>query len=231
MEVPWEALSAVGAIATPLVVLVLGFVLTRRQARNEELLKARIDYYRVLVPKLNQLMCYMTFIGTWRDLSPVQVVQLKRELDHEFHCAVPLFSEPVALAYETYMDACFRTFNDWGSDPRILSSAYRRRQAWRPAEGWDPGWDRMFTMADHEAIPAPTLMSLRKQYDDLVGAMVRDLDLTRTRDQYTSGQVVLNAHAPVREDIEGSPARQGHPFASPHPMTDPHPVSNERRIE
>jgi hypothetical protein len=43
MHVDWEALSALGAVATPLVVLILGFNLTIRQSRSEELLKARLD--------------------------------------------------------------------------------------------------------------------------------------------------------------------------------------------
>ena len=98
MAPDWEVVSAVGALATPLVVLFLGFVLTRRQSRSQELLKARLDYYQSLMPMLNDLMCFMTFIGSWRDLPPPRVVQLKRELDREFHCAYPLFSDPVKPA-------------------------------------------------------------------------------------------------------------------------------------
>ena len=220
MDINWEAIAALGAVTTPLVVLVIGFILTRHQARGEELLKARIDFYRVLVPKLNQLMCYMTFIGGWRDTSPPDVVQLKRSLDHEFHCAVPLFSEPVATAYDAFMGTCFQTFNEWGSDPRIATSAYRRRQAWIQEEAWSPLWDRMFTKGDNEAISGDEPMSIRKKYDELVASMVRDLALTGSRSQYTSGQVSLNAHAPVRKSIEGSPMEQPHSFTQPHRVTD-----------
>ena len=39
MAPDWEVVSAVGALATPLVVLFLGFVLTRRQSRSQELRK------------------------------------------------------------------------------------------------------------------------------------------------------------------------------------------------
>ena len=53
-------------------------------------------------------MCFMTFIGSWRDLPPPRVVHLKRELDREFHCAHPLFSDPVKPAYDAFMDLCFK---------------------------------------------------------------------------------------------------------------------------
>ena len=49
MAPDWEVVSAVGALATPLVVLVLGFVLTRRSRGAQELLKARLDYYQLLM--------------------------------------------------------------------------------------------------------------------------------------------------------------------------------------
>jgi hypothetical protein len=200
----WKVVSAVGAIATPLVVLFLGFVLTRRQSRSHELLKARLDYYQSLMPMLNDLMCFMTFIGGWRDMPPPDVVKLKRELDREFHCACPLFSAPVEPAYDAFLDLCFRTFNEWGRDPRIVSSAYQRRRSWRSPVGWKPAWDDLFLYADDRAIRGSELTSIRQAYDALVQAMVVDLNLARARSQYTSAQVSLNAHPAARRDIAGS---------------------------
>src|SRR4051794_26999304 len=112
-----EATQAIGAIATPILVAVLAFGLSRRQGRNSELLKARIDYYKSLAPDLNTLMCYLTFIGTWRDTTPPEMIRLKRDLDHRFHCAAPLFSPPVLDCYTNFMNDCFETFRDWGDDP------------------------------------------------------------------------------------------------------------------
>jgi hypothetical protein len=189
-------------------VLFLGFTLTRRQSRSQELLEARLDYYTSLLPRLNDLMCYMTFIGGWRDVRPPDVIRLKRELDRDFNCAWPLFSKGVKPAYDQFMNLCFKTFNEWGSDPRFLSSAYRRREAWCLPEGWDRSWDAMFAYSDTRVIPGSELMALRSAYDALVRAMVKDLNLERSRSQYTSAQVSLNAHATPREDIAGSQAEE-----------------------
>lgn len=202
--VSWtDALSAIGSIATPLVVLVLGFMVSRRQSRNDELLKARIEYYRLLAPDLNTLMCYMTFIGTWRDNSPQAIVELKRRLDHNFFCASPLFSGPVRNAYEDLARKCFSKFNAWGQDAKIRSGPYRRREAWRGADGWSEAWDDLFTKSDTEPIYRHELQDLRSAYDRLIAALVADLNITRARSEYTTNLVSLNAHAPQARDIDG----------------------------
>jgi hypothetical protein len=203
MSIDWEALAAIGALATPLVVLVLGYMFTKKQSRSEGLLNARFEYYERLAPQLNTLMCYMTFIGDWSRHSPEEVVALKRSLDRQFYCALPLFSPPVGEAYRSFMNSCFQTFNAWGKEPLILSSAYRRREVWNGPDGWAGHWDGMFQKADHDVITSEELMSVRQKHDAVIAAIVRDLDLTRARSQYTSGAVVLAAHAPPQEDIGG----------------------------
>ena len=209
-------ISAIGSIATPLVVVGLGLMVSRRQSRNDELLKTRIDYYRILAPDLNTLMCYVTFIGTWRDHSPVEIIRLKRTLDQNFYCAAPLFSDPVRDAYTGFEKACFKRFGPWGEDAQIKSGAYRRREAWRSADiAWSPEWDRMFEKKDKDSISSAELESTRKKHDLLIAALVRDLDLTRARSEYTTNLVSLNAHAPRRDDITGGGSGGSNPAAAP----------------
>jgi len=174
--------QGIGAVATPLLVAFLAYMLTRRQSRNGELVSARLDYYRVIVPDLNDLMCYVTFIGSWRDMAPPQVISIKRRLDKNFYCAAPLFTAEVAQAYDDFMSACFQTFNSWGQDAVLLTSAYRRRQSY---EKWDRAWDGMFAYPDDRVISQGELADLRLKYDRLLISLVKDIDITRTRASYT----------------------------------------------
>jgi hypothetical protein len=200
-----DVVQAIGAVLVPITVAALVYTLTRSQSRSEELVRARLEYYKLLAPDLNHLMCYITFIGGWRDDSPEDIVALKRRLDANFFCAAPLFSESVLSAYAALMELSFSTFGPWGVDARIKSNAYRRRQSWRGVDGnaWQSQWDNYFTLQDTEMISAESLMDYRKTYDALLAAAVRDLDLTRTRAQYTTSLITLNAHAPRTEDIPG----------------------------
>lgn len=186
-------MQGIGAVATPLVAAVLVYMLTRRQARSHELLSARLEYYKLLVPDLNALMCYMTFIGEWKRWSPSEIVALKRRLDTNLHCAAPLFSPDVSKAYSMFMRRCFRTFNEWGSDAALKTSAFRRREA---HPGWEGRWDRLFAYSDEHEISGLELAEIRDAYDALIAAIVRDIDITRTRARYTTSSVVINAHAP-----------------------------------
>ncbi|MYR07782.1 hypothetical protein GTV32_16390 [Gordonia sp. SID5947] len=198
-----EVLQGVGSVATPVVVAVLAFVLARMQGRNDQLLAARMDYYRSLVPKLNTLMCYMTFIGTWAAKSPTDIVALKRELDHEFFCAMPLFDPRVKQCYDEYLRACFSTFNEWGKDARIRSGAYRRRAAWSGTSEWQTEWDELFMNADEDTISGEELQSIQAKYGRLIDALVGNLKLTKAKVEYTTDLVSLNAHAPTPPDIPG----------------------------
>lgn len=193
--------AAIGSILTPVAVAVFAYVLTRRQSRSEELVSARLRHFDVLMPDLNKLMCYLTFIGDWKVVTPPEVVTLKRTLDRNFHCAVPLFSEPVLAAYNTFMDHCFTTFGAWGTDASVRSSAYRRRPC---LPGWEQAWDAHFAYSDNRAISAEELGATRDAYDHLVAAIVADVDITRARAAYTTSEVSLNAHAPKPVDVSGS---------------------------
>jgi hypothetical protein len=167
-----DVVGATGVAATPVVVAVLAFVFARSRSRSDELLKVRIDCYKVLAPDLNSLMCYMTFIGTWRDISPPDIIGLKRRLDRTFYCAAPLFSEEVLGAYDSLMKSTFETFNNWGDDAKIISNPYRRQQSWRGPSSWPSDWNDLFTLPKDATIPAEALHHYRDVYDALIAAMV-----------------------------------------------------------
>jgi hypothetical protein len=197
-----DVVQAVAAASVPVVLGIAGVVFTRRQNLSAELLKARLDYYRTITPKLNLLMSYITFIGRWRDQSPADIIELKRKLDEEFFVAAPLFSREVLQAYNNLMALSFKTFGDWGQDARIVTSGYRRRESWRGE--WDEAWDGYFAVPDNAEISRLTLRSYREKYDALLAAMVKDMEMTRARTKYTTEEAVLNAQAPQRTDITGS---------------------------
>jgi hypothetical protein len=146
----------------------------------------------------------MTFIGTWRDDSPEDIIALKRQLDSNFHCAAPLFSPAVNDAYDALMELTFSTFGLWGHDAQIKSSAYRRRQSWIGAAPWKASWDTAFVIADDMPITKEWLTEYRTAYDRLLSAFVDDVEISRSRQRYTSDEVSLNAHSPSPRAIEGT---------------------------
>lgn len=204
-----EIVTAISAAAVPVLVVVLGVYLGRGQSRSEELVRVRLEYYKKLAPALNRLMCYLTFIGTWRDDSPPDIIQLKRSLDSTFFSAAPLFSSGVENAYKAFGEAAFSTFGEWGSDARINSSAYRRRRAWRGTPAWSSDWDGMFALRDEADISRESLEHFQSLYDALLSALVADTNISRARPRYTTNRVALNASAGRLVDIPGKSQHDG----------------------
>ena len=196
-----EIVTAVSAGLVPVTVAILGVYLGRRQSRSEELTRVRLEFYKKLAPQLNKIMCYMLFIGTWRDDSPEEIVQLKRDIDTTFHSAVPLFSPATAVAYKRMMDATFTTYGAWGSDAQIKTSAYRRRQAWRRGQRWGRSWNSYFTVDDDQAITTAWFSAYRESYDSLLAQMIEDMQISRRRKGYTTETVSLNAHNDRRPEV------------------------------
>lgn len=198
-----DVVTAISAASVPLFVVGLGIYLGKLQSRNEELIRVRLEYYKQVAPGLNRLMCYLTFIGTWRDDSPVDAIRLKRELDSTFFPAAPLFSLDVEVAYNAFMEAAFKTFGEWGRDALINSSSYRRRQAWSREPAWPNEWNAMFVLRDEDDISRESLSRFQALYDALLSALVADTNVARARPRYTTNRVSLNASANRLADIPG----------------------------
>lgn len=196
-------MTAISSAAVPVLVVVLGIYLGRGQSRNEELVRVRLEYYKQLAPDLNRLMSYLTFIGTWRDDSPGDIIRLKRTLDSTFFPAAPLFSSDVEGAYKEFIETAFVSFGAWGKDARINSSAYRRRQSWKSTPAWSDEWDTMFALRDEEDISRESLLEFQSLYDTLLSALVADINIARARPQYTTNRVAINASAGRLVDIPG----------------------------
>jgi hypothetical protein len=198
-SVNWAtAVTAVGAVVTPIAVAVIGFLLSKqlgrieeRQWRNQELIGARLGYYREIAEPMNDLMCYFTFIGAWKNRTPPEVVELKRSLDRTFHTLVPFFGVEVARAYNAFMDQCFQTFGSWGADAKLKTSYRRRREA--AGDSWREQWGDMFTYSPDELVLPATLEQIKLSYNEVLARLVGDIEITIARTDYATARVVLNA--------------------------------------
>lgn len=194
-----EVVQTVASVSVPIVVAAIGYLLNRRlklyeasQWRNQELIKARLQYFGQLAPMLNDLMCYLTFIGRWKELTPPEVLAVKREADRLFHTVAPLFSQEAVDAYKAFIDLCFRPFNTWGTDARIRSGYGRRRSA--AGNTWRPEWNAMFMHQEDDLISESSLAAIQAGYNEVLRALVRDVQLLAPRMRYATAQVTINAH-------------------------------------
>lgn len=193
-----DVVQTLASVAVPVVVAVVGHRLTRRlklweasQWRNQELIKARLQYYGQLAPMINDVMCYLTFIGRWKELTPPEMITIKREMDRLFYSVGPLFSQRAFDAYRDFVSACFSESGSWGMDARIRSGFVRRREV-RP-DSWDPEWEKLFAFQENQDVDRQDLVAVQDQYDRLLAALVEDIELSEPRTRYAPSEQVSNA--------------------------------------
>jgi len=169
-----EIAKLVVAGLTPLFVAIIGFWLNRRlksleqaQWSRQKVIERRIKAYDELVPSLNELFCFFCYVGSWKELSPPDVVRLKRRLDRTAHTSAPLFDQHFLQRYQALLDTCFATFGGWGDDAKLRTLPDRREEA--AGAGWQADWRPCF--ADRSEASEPS--EVKKAYAELMAYLAR----------------------------------------------------------
>ena len=145
-----EVAKLVIGLLTPAAVAALGFYLQRvaerlenKQWANQKIVEKRLAIYDEIAPMLNDLLCYFTYVGSWREMDPPDVITLKRDLDKKLHLASPLFPASWAEHARLYTHGCFKTFGlQWGGNAQL-------RTPWKNRVGvharpWQKDWEVCF---------------------------------------------------------------------------------------
>jgi hypothetical protein len=161
---------------TPIVVILVGFFINRNlkqleaiQWANQKVVEKRLAVFDALAPSLNDLLCYFTYIGNWKELSPPKIVEIKRTLDKKAYTNAPLFSRQFLDRYSAFIGTCFRTYWGWGHDAKLRTGTKRRRDA--AQADWKPEWDEYSTVA----ADIPDAEEVREKYNALMKALAQEL--------------------------------------------------------
>ena len=141
----WNSLQiatlAVAAL-TPLTVAALGYFVARAGRRLEQLRWAnqtvvtrRLEIFGEVAPALNQLLCFGTFVGRWKEIQPRDAIGLKRKIDEAMYSNRVLFSAPLFAAYREFMTTMFAMFATTEADAHLrapIASQWgdRRNMTW-----------------------------------------------------------------------------------------------------
>jgi hypothetical protein len=174
---PWswlEVAKLLAGLLTPAALAVFGLYVhrvTKRfehlQWRSQKLIEKRLAIYDDLAPLLNDLLCYFTYVGCWKDLDPPSVVMLKRTIDKKVHLAAPLFSESFHTVCAEFQNLCFETYTGWGRDALLRTQWQRRKEA--RANGWKQEWVDCFT----DSVSDPQIV--RSAYRKVMEAFAVDI--------------------------------------------------------
>lgn len=146
-----EIVNIVVGILTPITVVSIGFLISRRFKKvdyalwiNQKLVERRLKAFDEMSHDLNDLYCYFTYVGSWKERSPSEIIEIKRRLDQVAHVNYPLFSNDFMNVYQLFIDVCFETYTGWGNDAKIRTKYNRRKEAFR--EDWDDSWKNYYSV-------------------------------------------------------------------------------------
>ncbi len=191
---PWnwlEVAKLAAGLLTPAVIGVGGIYIHRvtkqfehTQWRSQKLIEKRLAVYDEMAPKLNDLLCYFTYVGSWRDFDPSHIVNLKREIDKQFHLAAPLFSSEFFEAGKAFQECCFETYTGWGENAKLRTQYVRRSEA--RADSWKTEWDTYFS--DKPKTPE----EIRAAYKRVMESFAHDIGVNSSPFVPLSGAVPAN---------------------------------------
>jgi hypothetical protein len=207
-QIAIEIVKIATGIATPVLVAIIGFRLNRTmqglaaaQWANQKAVEKRIAVFDDLAPLLNDLYCYLMFVGNWKELKPNEVVQKKRQLDKKFYVYAALFSPELIRVYNDFIHCCFETYISPGHDARIRTRVESpdgdRRKA---LPTWETTWDGLFS----ERVSSKD--DVKSAYQRLMTAFSLQLGLGLQTSQGTGEPPSNQGVQPTPSSVRSAPA-------------------------
>jgi hypothetical protein len=184
---PWNSLEVAKLlvdVATPVAVVLLGIWVGRATRRveasqwvNQKLIEKRISLLDQVLPDLNDMYCYYSWVGNWKELSPAAIIERKRKLDRTFFANQPFFTAGALEAYLGFSQALFKTYSEPGEDARLRTGTESNdgnRKTSYPGT-WEPEWTAMFTKPG-ERVNRKTVAS---KYRHVLAVLGSEIDITK----------------------------------------------------
>lgn len=166
---------------TPITVAGLGVVFARNSRRsdqmqwaNQTIVTRRLDVFGELSPGLNQLLCFATFVGGWKEITPQAAISTKRKLDEIMYANRVLFSDPLFDAYHEFMAALFAMWATTDADAQLrtpVKSVWGNRRSLR----W---WDENTMAGLFAAEKVTSFEDIQAAYERLSQRFRADLYIT-----------------------------------------------------
>jgi hypothetical protein len=184
MASSWNSVEIVTLIVdglTPITVVVLGVLFTRASRRieqvqwaNQTVVTHRLGVFDKLAPGLNQLLCFATFVGGWKEIDPQKAIAIKRDLDQTMYANRVLFSVELFAAYHHFMTTLFAMFATTGADAKVRAPIKCNWGNRRELRWWNDAMADLFSTDN-----VPSLEDIQAAYDALSERFRADLYVTR----------------------------------------------------
>nr|VFK44010.1 MAG: hypothetical protein BECKTC1821E_GA0114239_103025 [Candidatus Kentron sp. TC] len=167
----------------PALILYFGYQLNSdletKQAERialERVVEWRFEQFKELSALVNDMYVYYIHVGKWKEFTPLDIVEKKREVDKIIYAMGSIFSEEMKRKYNLLIGEMFSTYQGWGEDARLRTSiTYRREAARKSRIEWDTNWDKRFIEEDNRT-------KIKNAYKAFTSQLADDLNIPRSRE-------------------------------------------------
>lgn len=180
----WTSLEIVKLVVsalTPIAVVGVGYIVSRATSRlesvqwaNQTVIQRRLDIFQQVAPKLNRLLCFAVFVGSWKEITPADAIRLKREADEIMYVNRVLFSPELFDAYLAFTRTLFELYGRTDENAPLRVAIRSLLGNRRNLDWWDDAMEREFSTGD-----IPSIEEVQATYDALSERFRRDLYITR----------------------------------------------------
>lgn len=175
----WESLQIpiiIVALLGPVIIVILAIRFSRfkkhligQYQSNQKLIEKRIQVYERIGPKLNDLLGFFCYTGNWKEFTPMDIMQLKRELDKEITTNTPIFSDDLHERYDAFVRLCFVAHAGWEHQEKIKSQYVMRKEH---IPDWNEEWNQFFD--GNNVVEG---IKMKERYDELMEYFKKELSM------------------------------------------------------
>ena len=165
MNIEYVKLAA--SFLTPVVILLLGIwakgIATDHEKRislNERIIEKRVNIYEEIGKELNDIYVFLNQVGHWKEFTPEDIVNKKRNIDKIMYINRPYWSDSTFKKYNAFMAAGFETWTGIGEDAKIKTHIYQFKEL----SQWNEDWSDYFSKEN------PSIPDIKATYSDLMSA-------------------------------------------------------------
>jgi hypothetical protein len=171
------------AALTPLTVAAVGYYFARASQRlehlqwaNQTVVSRRLEIFSQVAPWLNQLLCFATFVGRWKEIQPIEAIGLKRKLDETMYANRLLFSDGLFEAYREFMAVLFAMYATTGADAHLRATIDSQWGDRRKLPWWEEPMEGLFSVSQ-----AGSMDEIQAAYERLTERFRDDMYVTHER--------------------------------------------------
>jgi hypothetical protein len=195
----WNTLEIAKLIVSIFTPIGVGWFINRKlkkvdleQWSNQKIIEKKLSLYDKLAPDLNKLYCFYMWRGDWNEISPKDVIDIKRQLDRSVHIYRHLLGKSFFIEYQAFYNLLFSPHGEDGEarkDNKIISIIKGKdgdRKKDRRYKQWDCKWNDFFlkgkALDKYRKKYEQRKDEIHSQYDKLIVELTKSIGLEFVED-------------------------------------------------